>query len=78
MCVNIQNIRNMKTDIRAGTCGRRIEPSRKSAHLGRWRNDYVDVRSMWLSDCIGSLSDLFLIQGAEDGCIAIQGIENPG
>ena len=33
----------------------------------------MDVGSVWLSDCIRSLSDLFLIQGIEDGCIDIRG-----
>ena len=33
----------------------------------------MDVGSVWLSDCIRSLSDLYLIQGIDDGRIAIQG-----
>ena len=33
----------------------------------------MDVGNVWLSDCIRSLSDLFLIQGAEDGRIVVQG-----
>ena len=38
ICVNIQNIRLMETDIHAGMCGIMIGPSRKSAHLGRRSN----------------------------------------
>ena len=75
ICVNIQNIRIVETDIHTGICGIMIGPSRKSAHLERWRNDNVDVGSVWLSDCIRSLSDLNLIQGIDDGRIAIQGYQ---